>query len=112
GEQARKVPETAQGESRVKIRRIGIIGAGTMGSGIAQLAALRGYSVLVREPNQALVKAGSDRIAALFAKAVERGIASEEESRQKLAMIDFTTSLDKFGEADLVIEAAAERLCG
>jgi 3-hydroxyacyl-CoA dehydrogenase/enoyl-CoA hydratase/3-hydroxybutyryl-CoA epimerase len=109
-EQARKVPETAQGESRVKIRRIGIIGAGTMGSGIAQLAALRGYSVLVREPNQALVKAGSDRIAALFAKAVERGIASEEESRQKLAMIDFTTSLDKFGEADLVIEAVVEDL--
>jgi 3-hydroxyacyl-CoA dehydrogenase/enoyl-CoA hydratase/3-hydroxybutyryl-CoA epimerase len=91
-------------------RRIGIVGAGTMGAGIAQLAALKGFDVVVREVNDSVLAAGMQRIDALLQKAVERRLLSTEEAQQKLAAMGRTTAWDAFGDVDVVIEAAIEEL--
>jgi 3-hydroxyacyl-CoA dehydrogenase/enoyl-CoA hydratase/3-hydroxybutyryl-CoA epimerase len=104
-EQARKVPEAAS-----RIQRVGVVGAGVMGAGIAQLASIRGCDVVVREVNEAALAAGMDRIAALFQKAVERHLLSAEEAQQKLAAIGRTTGWQGFENVDLVVEAVVEDL--
>jgi 3-hydroxyacyl-CoA dehydrogenase/enoyl-CoA hydratase/3-hydroxybutyryl-CoA epimerase len=106
-EQARKAPKD---ESIPKVRRVGIVGAGTMGAGIAQLAALRGFEVVVQEVDQAALAAGMNKIADLVDKAVERGVLSRAEADEKLAGLGRTTSWEGFGEVDLVVEAVLEDL--
>ncbi|MBL8792869.1 MAG: enoyl-CoA hydratase/isomerase family protein, partial [Planctomycetia bacterium] len=106
-ERARKASQPA-GESG--IRKVGVIGAGTMGAGIAQLAAIRGFDVVVREVNDAALTAGIRKIDGLFQKAVEHGIVPREEAARKLAAIGRTTGWQGFENADLVIEAALEDL--
>lgn len=109
-ERARK-PEggEAAGSARA-IRRVGIVGAGTMGAGIAQLAAVKGFEVTVQEVDEAALAAGMNKIEALFARAVQRRVLSSEEAQQKLAKIGRTTSWEGFGDADLVVEAVIEEL--
>jgi 3-hydroxyacyl-CoA dehydrogenase/enoyl-CoA hydratase/3-hydroxybutyryl-CoA epimerase len=109
-EQARKLPEIWPLESLPTIRRVGIVGAGVMGAGIAQLAILRGFEIVVREINEAALTAGIERISALLQKAAERRLLSPEEARQKLAAVNRTTSWEAFGDVDLVLEAASEEL--
>jgi 3-hydroxyacyl-CoA dehydrogenase/enoyl-CoA hydratase/3-hydroxybutyryl-CoA epimerase len=104
-EQARKVPKTA-----ARVQRVGVVGAGTMGAGIAQLASVRGFDVLVREVNDGALAAGMDRIAELFQKAVDRRLLSAEEAEKKLAAIVRTTGWDGFENLDLVVEAVIEDL--
>jgi 3-hydroxyacyl-CoA dehydrogenase/enoyl-CoA hydratase/3-hydroxybutyryl-CoA epimerase len=91
-------------------RRLGVIGAGTMGAGIAQLAAIKGFDVVVREVNESALAAGMQRIEGLFRKAVERRLLSEEEARQKLAGMGRTTAWEGFGDVAVVVEAAVEDL--
>jgi 3-hydroxyacyl-CoA dehydrogenase / enoyl-CoA hydratase / 3-hydroxybutyryl-CoA epimerase len=105
-EQARKAPAGVDGE----VRRVAVVGAGTMGAGIAQLAALRGYEVIVREVNEQALAAGLGRIRSLFDKAVERRLVSRAEADKALATLRRTTGWDGFAEADLVIEAVVEEL--
>jgi 3-hydroxyacyl-CoA dehydrogenase/enoyl-CoA hydratase/3-hydroxybutyryl-CoA epimerase len=81
-----------------------------MGAGIAQLAALKGFDVVVREVNELALAAGMQKIDALLQKAVERRLLSEEEARQKLAAMGRTIAWDGFGDVDVVIEAAIEEL--
>jgi 3-hydroxyacyl-CoA dehydrogenase/enoyl-CoA hydratase/3-hydroxybutyryl-CoA epimerase len=114
-EQARKLPAVAAGSpdhatTGGAIRRVGIVGAGIMGAGIAQLAALRGFEIVVQEVNEAALAAGIERIASLLQKAAERRLVSPEEARQKLASIQRTTSWEGFGDVDVVVEAAVEEL--
>jgi 3-hydroxyacyl-CoA dehydrogenase/enoyl-CoA hydratase/3-hydroxybutyryl-CoA epimerase len=108
-ERARKLPASLEAGSK-PIRRIGIVGAGTMGAGIAQLAALRGFEVVVQEVNDAALADGMDRIGGLFAKAVERRLLPAAEAEQKSAAIGRTTSWEGFGNLDLVVEAVIEEL--
>jgi 3-hydroxyacyl-CoA dehydrogenase/enoyl-CoA hydratase/3-hydroxybutyryl-CoA epimerase len=105
-EQARK----GSAESATPVRRIAVVGAGTMGAGIAQLAAVRGFEVVVQEVSEDALAAGMARIAGLFAMAVERGVLKQEEVNQKLAALRSTTNWEGFGEVDLVVEAVLEEL--
>jgi 3-hydroxyacyl-CoA dehydrogenase/enoyl-CoA hydratase/3-hydroxybutyryl-CoA epimerase len=92
------------------VRRVGVVGAGTMGAGIAQLAAVKGFEVVIQEVSEDLLNQGRQKIADLFRKAVERRLLSEEEARLKAATIKGTTTWEGFGDTDLVIEAVIEDL--
>jgi 3-hydroxyacyl-CoA dehydrogenase/enoyl-CoA hydratase/3-hydroxybutyryl-CoA epimerase len=107
-EQARKAPAIPEGRS--PIRRVGIIGAGTMGAGIAQLAVLHGCEVVVREANEMALGVAMLRLMALLQRAVDRGVLPASELNNKLAQIHGTTAWKGFENVDLVIEAVTEDL--
>lgn len=93
------------------IEIIAVIGAGTMGHGIAQVAAQAGYSVALHDINDDLVKRGLERIEENLKKGVERGKVTEEARRATLSRIRLTTDVnDASRSADLVIEAVVEKL--
>jgi 3-hydroxyacyl-CoA dehydrogenase/enoyl-CoA hydratase/3-hydroxybutyryl-CoA epimerase len=102
--------EPLASDSVPPIKRIGIVGAGVMGAGIAQLAALRGFEVVVQEVNQAALDAGMNRIAELFSQAVEKQLVSLHKAEQCRSSIRGSTAWQGFGDVDLVIEAAVEDL--
>ncbi len=90
-------------------RTVGIIGAGTMGSGIAQLAAQKGFSVVLRDIEEDLVAAGLDDIESGLQEAADRGIIDDADSR--FENVTGTTELgDVTGEASFIVEAAPEDL--
>ncbi len=103
-EQARK-PVGAEGEP---VRRVGVVGAGTMGAGVAQLAAIRGCEVIVQETDADALGRGILRITELFQKAAERGILGPAEYKERLSAVKGTTTWEGFGGVDLVIEAVLE----
>ncbi|MCE1236145.1 MAG: 3-hydroxyacyl-CoA dehydrogenase NAD-binding domain-containing protein [Hyphomicrobiales bacterium] len=87
------------------IVRVGVVGAGTMGAGIAVAFADAGYAVTVIETSEAALAAGRDRIDALWARAVASGRLTEAEKAAKLATLALSTDLAALAEADLVVEA-------
>ena len=89
------------------IQSIFVIGAGTMGSGIAQVAATSGYSVTCMDAFPAALDKARTAIAGSTAKLVEKGRLTAEQSKAA-AGIRFTGGMDGLGETDLVIEAASE----
>ncbi len=97
-------------ESLAKVQKVGVVGAGAMGAGIAQLALVRGFDVTVQEVNQEALTAGIKKITGLFEKVVEKGVMTRAEADQKLASLTKTTSWEGFGDADLVVEAVLEDL--
>jgi 3-hydroxyacyl-CoA dehydrogenase / enoyl-CoA hydratase / 3-hydroxybutyryl-CoA epimerase len=105
-EQARKAPPEKEGAAAV--RRVGVVGAGTMGAGIAQLAAIRGCEVVVQETDDEALGRGIERIEELFRKAVERGVLVPEDAAKKLDTIKGTVSWKGFDDLDLVVEAIVE----
>lgn len=107
-EQSQKVPAFAQ--AAAPLRRVGVVGAGAMGAGIAQLAALKGCQVVVQEVNDGALQAGLKRIEDLFAKAVERKVMTADEARQRQALVKGTIQFEGFENVDLVIEAALEEM--
>jgi len=97
--------------SAMKIERIGVVGAGTMGHGIAQVAAQAGFETRLCDLNEDLVGAGLDRIRANLDKGVELGKLAAEDREATLGRISTTTDLGEFSAAiDLVIEAVPESL--
>lgn len=92
------------------VRRVGIVGAGVMGAGIAQLAALRGCHVVVQEMNAEALGRGLLRINELFRKALERGVLSQADYEKRVSAVQGTTSWEDFANLDLVVEAATEDL--
>jgi 3-hydroxybutyryl-CoA dehydrogenase len=93
-----------------KIRTIAIVGAGQMGGGIAQVAAVSGFTTLVYDASpQAIEKARSDH-AKRLGRDVEKGRMKDEDARAALARIAFVEELDGLREADIVIEAVVENL--
>jgi 3-hydroxyacyl-CoA dehydrogenase/enoyl-CoA hydratase/3-hydroxybutyryl-CoA epimerase len=107
-EEARKVPPADDGEP--PLRKVGVVGAGTMGAGIAQLAAIRGSSVVIQEINDVALAEGILRVFALFNRAVERGILTPAEARKRLDAVHGTTDWKGFADLDLVVEAIVEDL--
>jgi 3-hydroxybutyryl-CoA dehydrogenase len=89
---------------------IGVLGAGTMGHGIAQVAAAAGFEVVLRDVNEAAVATGKQAIERNLAKGIERGKVSDTERDETLARIRTTTELTALAAADLIIEAAPEDL--
>ena len=90
------------------VQRVGVIGAGQMGSGIAEVAAKAGSDVLVWEAKQEFADAGKARIEKSLAKAVERGKLSEADRDAALERLTFTTNLEDFADRDMVMEAIIE----
>ncbi|RJO69426.1 MAG: 3-hydroxybutyryl-CoA dehydrogenase [Myxococcales bacterium] len=90
------------------IQTIGVIGAGQMGRGIAQVAAQAGYGVVLLDVNQDLVNGGLAFIEKTLAKAVEKGKLQGSQKQAILDRIKGTTAYDGFKDCDLVVEAATE----
>jgi 3-hydroxybutyryl-CoA dehydrogenase len=92
------------------IASVGVVGAGLMGSGIAQVAATAGFPVLVRDLNDAAVAKGRAAIEQSLAKFVEKGRLTAAARDAALGRLTFTTDLAQLGGVDLVIEAVTEDL--
>ncbi len=90
------------------ISRVGVVGGGLMGSGIAEVCARNGLDVVVSEVRAEFADAARQRIAKSLARAVKAGKATEEESAQALARIRIVVGLDDLTDRQLVIEAATE----
>ncbi|CAM2991895.1 3-hydroxybutyryl-CoA dehydrogenase [Saccharomonospora xinjiangensis] len=90
------------------ITRVGVIGAGLMGSGIAEVTARAGLDVVVVEANAAAAEAGRSRIEKSLGKGVDKGKLSAGERDAALARLTFSTELDACADRQLVIEAVAE----
>ncbi|EMA39818.1 3-hydroxyacyl-CoA dehydrogenase family protein [Halobiforma nitratireducens] len=92
---------------RDRIERIGVVGAGTMGSGIAQVAATHGYDVVMRDIEAEFVENGFESIEDSLGRLDSRGDL-EEDPETIRGRIDGTTNLETFDDRDLVVEAALE----
>jgi 3-hydroxybutyryl-CoA dehydrogenase len=90
------------------INRVGVVGAGTMGNGIAQAFAQAGFEVVVQDVAQKALDRGRASIEKSLAKFVEKGKIESAGRDAALARLIFTTSLDGFAEVDYVVEAAFE----
>jgi 3-hydroxybutyryl-CoA dehydrogenase len=90
------------------IQRIGVIGAGLMGSGIAEVCARAGYDTLVREINDEFLTKGLERIEASMQTAVNRGKLAAVDHEAAHSRVRGTTRLEDFADRDLVIESAVE----
>ena len=90
------------------IDRVGIVGFGQMGSGIAQVCAMAGLDVLAREIDQKFIERGLSRIDGSLARLVKSGKLSEEDAKKARGRIRGTTALADFSDRDLVIEAVIE----
>jgi 3-hydroxybutyryl-CoA dehydrogenase len=94
----------------VKVERIGVAGAGTMGAGIAQLACLGGYETLIHDPDPGALARGEEAVRAALAKGAERGRWSAEQVQAASAQLAAAPALEDLGGCDLVVEAAPEDL--
>jgi len=96
--------------AQTPVHTVGVLGAGTMGHGIAQVAAAAGFQVVLRDVNPAAVARGKESIERNLAKGIERGKVTGPERDEVLARISTTTDLQDLNSADLIIEAAPEIL--
>lgn len=94
----------------MEIKKVGIVGCGQMGGGIAQVCAQSGYQVIVSEINDELLRKGLASIDSSLAKSVERGRITQKDKDSVLSRIKGTSNLRDFGDCDLVIEAIVENL--
>jgi 3-hydroxybutyryl-CoA dehydrogenase len=92
------------------IETIAVIGAGTMGHGIAQVAAANGFRVLLSDVDREALARGVQSIERNLAKGISLGKLTEDDRDRTLQQIHGTTSLDECAKADLIIEAAPEKL--
>src|SRR5579859_7240355 len=90
------------------IERVGVIGTGQMGAGIAEVSARAGVDVLAYEPTEELTAAGKARITKSLERGVSTGKISEVQRDQALASLRFTTNLADLADRQLVIEAVIE----
>ncbi|GGR99872.1 MULTISPECIES: 3-hydroxyacyl-CoA dehydrogenase family protein [Streptomyces] len=91
-------------------RKLAVIGAGLMGSGIAQVAAQAGWEVVLRDVTDEALGRGTDGIRASYDKFVSKGKLAAEDAEAALARITPTTDLDAAADADVVVEAVFEKL--
>jgi 3-hydroxybutyryl-CoA dehydrogenase len=90
------------------IERVGVVGCGQMGAGIAEVCARSGLEVMVAETTGEALEIGRTRLTTSLDKAVSRGKITEEERDATLEQLSFTTDLGEFADRDLVIEAVVE----
>ncbi|HEY0370113.1 MAG TPA: 3-hydroxyacyl-CoA dehydrogenase NAD-binding domain-containing protein, partial [Chthoniobacterales bacterium] len=93
-----------------KIAHAAVIGAGVMGSGIAQWLSSRGVSVILRDVNDEQINRGLTNIEKTYGDAVKRGLMSEEKAKEGRARIVASTAHDYLRDVQIVIEAASEKL--
>lgn len=94
----------------MSIQTIGVVGAGSMGGGIANLAAINGFNVILRDIEERFLEGALKRMSGFMDKSVARGKMTEEQKQDALGRIRTTTNLEDLKEADIVIEAVLEDL--
>src|SRR5437660_337449 len=95
----------------MEIRNVTVVGAGTMGSGIAQVFAQYGFPVTLIDLTLDILEGGMKTIRSSLDRQIKKGILSEDQKRQTLSRLTPTTALDKAVQsADIVIEAATEAI--
>ncbi len=90
------------------IQRVGVIGCGLMGSGIAEVCARAGLDVMVREVDAAAAEAGRQRLVTSLDRGVTAGKLTEKERDEALARLSFTTAIDDLADRQMVVEAVVE----
>ena len=95
-------------QSSKDVRTIGVVGAGTMGHGIAQVLVRAGYNVFLLDIADSLVKAGAERISRGLGRDVEKSRMTEDERQQALSRLKPTTMVADLRQAEFVIEAVSE----
>ncbi len=93
----------------MEIKRVGVIGAGQMGNGIAHVFALAGYEVLLNDVSTEALEAAPARIAGNLDRQVTRGRITQEERDKAVSLIEIAPDIASLGPTDLVIEAATEK---
>ena len=106
GHHRREVPATAGAH----VKKIGVLGSGTMANGIAEVAAKAGYKVVLRARSKQRASESAAKVEKSLAKAVERGKMTQEQLDATKALLETTTEMDAFADCDLIIEAIAEEL--
>jgi 3-hydroxybutyryl-CoA dehydrogenase len=101
-------PASRQEDEMTPIRKVGIIGSGQMGNGIAHVVALSGYEVVLNDVAKEKVDQALQIINNNMARQVASGKISDEERQQAMSRIGYAENLEGFADADLVIEAATE----
>jgi 3-hydroxybutyryl-CoA dehydrogenase len=94
----------------MEIRKVGVVGLGTMGAGIAQVSVQSGFETVGREVSAELGERGRATVERYLTRGVEKGRLSQGERDAALARLTLTTELSDFADCDLVIEAALEEL--
>jgi 3-hydroxybutyryl-CoA dehydrogenase len=94
----------------MEIKKVGVVGCGIMGSGIAQVCAQAGYNVIVSETSGELLDRGLKSIDKVLGRSVDKGRISQQAKESALGRIRGTTNVEDFSPCDLVIEAATEDL--
>jgi 3-hydroxybutyryl-CoA dehydrogenase len=92
------------------IRKVGVLGGGLMGSGIAQVAAQAGFDTVIREVSEPLCQRARAGIEKTLAKGIEKGKVTPEQRDDALAHLGTTTRVDELRDCDIVIEAVVEEL--
>jgi 3-hydroxybutyryl-CoA dehydrogenase len=92
------------------IKKIGVVGAGTMGNGIAQIAAQTGYNVVMRDVEMGFVEKGLQNIGKFLSKSVEKGKIDAAEKEAVIGRIAGTTDMADLSDADFIVEAVYEDL--
>lgn len=94
----------------MEIKVIGVLGAGSMGNGIAQVASQAGYQVIMRDIEDRFVQSGLNAIEKFLTKSVEKGKMTEDQKKEVLSRIKGTTKMEDLKDADFIIEAIFEDL--
>lgn len=97
-------------ETSNKNMKIGVIGAGTMGAGIAQVFAENGYTVIIKEVQEDLFKRGLKNIEKILDRAIKKEKITESDKAETLSKLTGTTDVNDLADCDLVIEAAVENM--
>lgn len=107
---ANRLPKDEQGLHGWPVRHAGVVGGGTMGSGIAVALAEAGLTVTLVEANDAAAKAAEGRVAAVFDRQLKSGRLTHTGHRERLGRVSYGTDLDQLADCDLVIEAVIEEV--
>ncbi|MDT5124193.1 MAG: 3-hydroxybutyryl-CoA dehydrogenase [Acidobacteriota bacterium] len=94
----------------MEIKKVGVLGCGLMGSGIAQTAATAGFETIVREVSDELCERGFSGIEKSLAKFAEKGTITSDQQQEIRGRLSGTTSLDQLADCDIIIEAIIENL--
>jgi 3-hydroxybutyryl-CoA dehydrogenase len=94
----------------MEIKKVGVLGCGLMGSGIAQVAATAGYQTVIREVSTDLIEKGFGGIEKSLSRFAEKGSITTEQQRDIRALLSGTTSFDDLADCDIIIEAIIENL--
>jgi 3-hydroxyacyl-CoA dehydrogenase len=103
-----KIPDIPKETQTIPVNTVAVVGAGTMGGGIAMVFANAGIPVLLKETDQAALDRGLSNIQKNYANSVKRGRFSPQFVDERLKLIRPTLSYDEFGGADMVVEAVFE----